>query len=297
MADIDTWINDLSDSFSDFVSGLDTDEITELRDDLSDFVSGLDTDEITELRDDLSDFVSGLDTDEITELRDDLSDFISGLDTDEITELRDDLSDFISGLDTDEITELRDSFSDFVSGLDTDEITELRDSLNYLFDNVGDRNINFGTLSKDELNILDDSVTVFALDGDDLVNASHSSGDNLLYGNSGNDTLIGSFGDRLVGGDGNDVLFAGASANILEGGEGKDQFWIVDGEVPHSAHQITDFDLNNDVIGISDSELNFEDLAFIQTGNNTLIRGSGVDLAIVEGIEPSEFNSDRFFFT
>jgi Ca2+-binding RTX toxin-like protein len=70
--------------------------------------------------------------------------------------------------------------------------------------------------------------------GDDLIDASASSGHNILNGNLGNDTLIGGSGaDTLRGGQGDDVIHAGAGNdwisgdlgnNTLYGGQGMDTF-------------------------------------------------------------------------
>jgi Ca2+-binding RTX toxin-like protein len=73
-----------------------------------------------------------------------------------------------------------------------------------------------------------DRLTVNALDGDDVVEATGvaagaiqltadgGSGDDILLGGDGNDTLLGGPGDDvLIGGPGNDILDGGPGSNVL----------------------------------------------------------------------------------
>jgi sugar lactone lactonase YvrE len=60
---------------------------------------------------------------------------------------------------------------------------------------------------------------LFGGDGNDILDASGSSANNVLEGGTGNDTLTGGSGrDLLVGGAGADVLHAGSGDDILIGG-------------------------------------------------------------------------------
>ena len=191
----------------------------------------------------------------------------------------------------------------------------------------------FGTPEDDELNIFDGSVIVFAGDGDDLVNASQSSGNNQLFGGAGNDELFASNNDRLFGeagndilnaavgtgnnwlfgGDENDILFAGVNdrlfgengddllfagdgESLLNGAQGADQFWIANAALPNSPNRITDFELDVDVLGIGGLGLNFDDLSLTQQENDALIAALGTDIAILTGIQASELDSDNFVF-
>lgn len=64
--------------------------------------------------------------------------------------------------------------------------------------------------------------------GDDVFNASYSSGNHQLYGEGGNDTLYAGQGsDLLDGGDGDDVVNAsyGSGTNLLYGGAGDDRMY------------------------------------------------------------------------
>jgi Ca2+-binding RTX toxin-like protein len=191
----------------------------------------------------------------------------------------------------------------------------------------------FGTPEDDELNISDGSVIVFAGDGEDLVDASQSSGNNQLFGGAGNDELFASsndrlFGeagkdilnaavgtgnnrlyggdgndilfagvsDRLFGGDGDDLLFAGDGESLLNGGQGEDQFWIANAALPSSPNTIADFELDADVLGIGGLGLNFDDLSLTQQGDDALIAALDTDIAILTGIQASDLDSDNFVF-
>jgi Ca2+-binding RTX toxin-like protein len=72
--------------------------------------------------------------------------------------------------------------------------------------------------------VANDRLTVNALGGDDVVDASGLSADAILLtenGGDGDDVLIGGDGnDTLNGGDGDDVLIGGPGQDILDGGTG-----------------------------------------------------------------------------
>jgi Ca2+-binding RTX toxin-like protein len=69
-----------------------------------------------------------------------------------------------------------------------------------------------------------DKLTVDALAGDDVVDASGLDANAISFaadGGQGDDVLIGSSGnDTLTGGDGDDVLFGGPGTDQLDGGAG-----------------------------------------------------------------------------
>jgi alkaline phosphatase len=96
------------------------------------------------------------------------------------------------------------------------------------------------------------SDRLFGNDGDDTFDAADSKGGNRMSGNAGNDTFFLGKDDRALGGDGDDRFFTGCcGGNTLVGGLGKDQFWIVDGQVATSFNTVSDFQTGIDVIGIS----------------------------------------------
>jgi Ca2+-binding RTX toxin-like protein len=62
-------------------------------------------------------------------------------------------------------------------------------------------------------------AVLFGGDGNDWLDASGSSADNVLVGGPGNDTLLGGNGrDILIGGGGADALYAGKGQDLLIGG-------------------------------------------------------------------------------
>jgi Ca2+-binding RTX toxin-like protein len=71
-----------------------------------------------------------------------------------------------------------------------------------------------------------DRLTINALAGDDVVEASGLAADAIQLtadGGDGNDVLIGGDGnDVLLGGDGDDVLIGGPGIDIIDGGPGDD---------------------------------------------------------------------------
>ncbi|PPS39837.1 endonuclease/exonuclease/phosphatase family protein [Chroococcidiopsis sp. TS-821] len=135
--------------------------------------------------------------------------------------------------------------------------------------------------------------------GNDYLNAADGTGNNQLYGGIGNDTLFaGGTHDQLYGQFGNDVLYAGNGGNFLSGGFGNDQFWIALNQLPETANTITDFNLGNNVLGISGvAEINsFDDLTITQSGANTVIRALNQDIAVLTGVQANTLNSNRFVF-
>lgn len=193
----------------------------------------------------------------------------------------------------------------------------------------------FGTPNDDVLDIFDAPVIVFAGDGDDIVDASPSTGGNRLYGGNGNDELyastndrlfgeagddildasVGSGNNRLYGGDGADILFAGTNDylfggndddvmfagngnNVLTGGSGVDQFWIANASIPTSENIITDFAIDIDLIGIGglSGVDSFADLSLVQNGDDTRISALGNDLALLKNIDASALSSSNFVF-
>lgn len=70
----------------------------------------------------------------------------------------------------------------------------------------------------------DDTIIIYGGDGDDVIDASLLSGQNLeLHGQNGDDTLLAGDGDDLLnGGSGHDSLAGGAGDDILLGDTGRD---------------------------------------------------------------------------
>ena len=157
-----------------------------------------------------------------------------------------------------------------------------------------------GTPGDDEIIVTAGSTRVFALGGDDFVDASSSSGNNELYGQAGEDQLFASTGDRLFGGNDNDFLDAsqGSGNNELFGNRG-DDILLAGGEdrlfgrndndilvasdtgVLSFASDLDDVLTQADRQGISNIiEQSGDDLAAntVEPGDNLLDGGSGSDL-------------------
>lgn len=158
----------------------------------------------------------------------------------------------------------------------------------------------FGTLENDELDVVDsnfDGNIVFGGAGDDLIDASVGSGNNRIYGQSGDDLLLAGSSDTLIAGDGNDTLFiVSGGDNVLSGGNGEDAFWIITGELPESSNTITDLEVGVDILGVAGvGASSTADLDFNQVGNHTTISLSGVELATVLNISAGELEEDGIF--
>ncbi len=138
---------------------------------------------------------------------------------------------------------------------------------------------------------------LFAGAGDDILDATTGSGDNRLYGQEGNDTFFAGSGDRLLGGDGDDAFFVtDGGDNLITGGAGADAFWIGTGEFITTTNTITDFELDEDVIGVAGLGANsIDDLEFSQVNNDAIISFSGFDLATLLNTQVSDLQSSDVF--
>ncbi len=138
---------------------------------------------------------------------------------------------------------------------------------------------------------------VFGGDGDDLLNSAVGGGGNRLLGEDGDDILLAGEGDRLLGGNGDDTLFiVRGGNNILSGGPGADAFWIVNGELPTEANIITDFELEEDLIGVAGLGISSaEELTFTQVENDTTISFSDFDLAVLQNTQASDLPTNATF--
>ena len=138
---------------------------------------------------------------------------------------------------------------------------------------------------------------VFGGAGDDLLNSAVGGGGNRLLGEDGDDILLAGEGDRLLGGNGDDTLFiVRGGNNILSGGPGADAFWIVNGELPIEANIITDFELEEDLIGVAGLGISSaEELTFTQVENDTTISFSDFDLAVLQNTQASDLPTNATF--
>lgn len=124
---------------------------------------------------------------------------------------------------------------------------------------------------------------------DDLY--SDGQGNNILDGGEGNDEIFPDRNDTVDGGIGDDVIFAGRGGNTFTGGSGQDVFWIANVESSENPNIITDFNFTEDTIRVDLSGVeNFTDFLITQQGNDTIISALGRQLAIFQGVAPSQLN-------
>jgi Ca2+-binding RTX toxin-like protein len=118
------------------------------------------------------------------------------------------------------------------------------------------------------------------LGGDDTLDASASTGSNLLLGGAGNDTLkSGSGNDILSGGAGNDTFkFAATFGNDV----------------------VTDFQHGQDIIDVATSD--FADLAAVltnavQSGADTIVTHDAGNSVTLKNVVLATLTADDFRFT
>ena len=163
----------------------------------------------------------------------------------------------------------------------------------------------FGSLGDDLIDAAIDSDfdgnndILFTGSGDDLIDVSQAFGHNRIYAGGGDDILLAGSNNRLVGDAGEDKFFVGTGDhNLITGGRDADQFWLVTDEsnLP-AANIITDFSsIEGDVIGLANTNLNFNSLELVADGDNTIIRALGVDLAVLNDVENAQINEADFVF-
>lgn len=131
----------------------------------------------------------------------------------------------------------------------------------------------------------------------DLVDASIGNGSNRIYAGSGDDTLILGESDRAFGAEGADRFFVtNGGNNTITGGEGADQFWIATAEIPETANVITDFSIDEDVIGIAGLGIGYEDISITSQGNDALISVNNSDLGIIQNVDVNSLSESDFAF-
>lgn len=140
---------------------------------------------------------------------------------------------------------------------------------------------------------------LFAGSGDDLVDVSQAFGHNRIYAGSGDDILLAGSNNRLVGDSGEDIFFVGMGKgdNTVTGGKDADQFWILvdEGDLPDKENIVTDFSsAEGDIIGLANTNLDFDDLEFRDRGSDTVIQAFGIDLAVLVDTEISQIEAADF---
>ncbi|MEM8778332.1 MAG: Ig-like domain-containing protein, partial [Cyanobacteria bacterium P01_G01_bin.49] len=146
---------------------------------------------------------------------------------------------------------------------------------------VTEESLFFGTSGNDTFDVAitpdfdGNNDLAFTGSGDDLIDTTAGSGGNRLYGGSDNDTFFLGNNNRAFGGEGDDIFYFEGGNNVVTGETGADQFWLAMGDIPQATNTITDFELDIDVLGVSDLSLSFQDLTLIQQNSNTLITSNG----------------------
>jgi len=154
-----------------------------------------------------------------------------------------------------------------------------------------------GTVDADTIALNTSNQVILAGAGDDLIDATSSQGMNQVYGGTGDDTFNLGKDDILFGGEGSDRFFVqSGGGNTLVGGKGSDQFWIASAGVPESTNVVSDFTLEEDVIGLSGLGASFAQLTLTQQNQNTLISYNGNELAILNSVQSSSLSADNFAF-
>ena len=155
----------------------------------------------------------------------------------------------------------------------------------------------FGTTEADTIEFTGSNLLVFAGEGDDLIDAASAEGENRIYGDGGDDTVILGTGDRIAGAEGADRFFTlDGGDNTITGGADADQFWIAGAELPESTNTITDFESGVDVIGIAGLGIGFDNLSLSDRDGNALIGTEEGDLALLEGVDAASLTADDFVF-
>ncbi len=140
---------------------------------------------------------------------------------------------------------------------------------------------------------------LFAGSGNDYVDVSQTPDEfNRIDLGSGDDLFFAGSGDRILAGSGDDILFLGSGGdNVVTGGSGSDQFWLVtDSEDLPVANTITDFAIDEDVMGFGATDLDFDQLTLTQDGNSTVINALGQDLAVLLNTQASDLSASDFVF-
>lgn len=115
--------------------------------------------------------------------------------------------------------------------------------------------------------------------GDDLYDGRDGAVGGTVYGNAGNDRLLGGRGiDHFSGGFGADILQGGGGADILTGGAGNDTF--LDTAADHNGDTITDFSRGDRLI-LSDA--NLATFAFSLSGGVLTYDGGAITLPGLAG--------------
>lgn len=173
---------------------------------------------------------------------------------------------------------------DRIMGGTGDDILSDPDGTNFLSGQAGDDTLTLGNGS-------DNSIAKGGRGDDRLYSGA---GDDTLRGGHGDDILNGGRGsDALYGGRGDDILNGAAGSDFLKGHAGADQFIFNTEDQGHD--KIADFTDNVDLIVLEGLE-NFDDLAFEQQGNHTLVTWDGDSDLLLKNFDSGFLDSEDFVF-
>ncbi|EAM47654.1 Ig-like domain-containing protein [Crocosphaera watsonii WH 8501] len=155
----------------------------------------------------------------------------------------------------------------------------------------------FGSIDGETIEVEGSRKLVFAGGGNDLVDSSVSEGENRIYLQSGDDIAILGQSDRILGGVGDDQFFVTSDGdNTITGGEGRDQFWIATGDFTDGINTVTDFTIEEDVIGIAGFGIGFDGVELSQVGDDALIGIGGSDFALLLNTNINDLSASDFAF-
>ena len=122
-------------------------------------------------------------------------------------------------------------------------------------------------------------------------------GDDAITGGGGHDNLIAGDGnDTIAGGAGNDTISGGDGNDEMSGGTGADVFYFADG---HGNDTITDFDVDEDVLELSEFGIDsFDDLSITASDNDVVIDLTAYDGGYItlEGVALADLDAGQFRF-
>lgn len=171
----------------------------------------------------------------------------------------------------------------------------------FLINEVGDPDELFGSNQAEFIaGRFGDSVLFGNGGNDTLIGDLEGEGNDKLFAGQGDDEVLGNGGDDIVfGEEGDDSLFGGAGNDYLRGGEGDDFLFGGEGTdifaiFPGSGKDIVfDFEAPRDIIGLGGG-LTFGQLTLTQQGSETVISANGEELAVVLNTTATNFTEQTF---
>ncbi|MBR8827175.1 MAG: 5'-nucleotidase C-terminal domain-containing protein [Gomphosphaeria aponina SAG 52.96 = DSM 107014] len=158
----------------------------------------------------------------------------------------------------------------------------------------------FDAAFPDEKQFVGAAQILFTGSGNDTVDVSQVGSDNRLDTGSGDDVIFAGTNNRILAGMGDDLIFAAGGDNVITGGMGADQFWLIldTGDLPAMVNIITDFEVENDVIGFANSGLSFADLGndwnYTQEGASVLVTAFGQEIGLLLNTQVSDLTEANF---